>query len=109
MKKFLYISSVLIGAALFGCTDLDLIPEDTVTPESYFSNETELRLWTNAYYAMLPDADDLNDMCADDVVKNILSNVLFWATGFRPPRAAGIGATCAKSISISNIAETVTT
>ena len=86
MKKFLYISSVLIGAALFGCTDLDLIPEDTVTPESYFSNETELRLWTNAYYAMLPDADDLNDMCADDVVKNILSNVLL---GNRLPATEG--------------------
>lgn len=74
MKKFLYISSVLIGAALAGCTDLDLIPEDTVTPESYFTNETELRLWTNAYYAMLPDADELNAICADDVIKNILSD-----------------------------------
>lgn len=86
MKKFLYISSLLIGAALAGCTDLDLIPEDTVTPESYFSNETELRLWTNAYYAMLPDADDLNDMCADDVVKNILSDVLL---GNRLPATEG--------------------
>lgn len=86
MKKFLYISSLLIGAALFGCTDLDLIPEDTVTPESYFSNETELRLWTNAYYAMLPDADDLNDICADDVVKNILSDVLL---GNRLPATEG--------------------
>ena len=74
MKKYLYIFCTLTGAALMGCTDLDLIPEDTMAPENYFSSEEELRLWTNSYYGMLPGADDLNDICADDVIKNILDN-----------------------------------
>lgn len=74
MKKYLYIFCTLTGAALMGCTDLDLIPEDTMAPENYFSSEEELRLWTNAYYGMLPGADALNDICADDVIKNILDN-----------------------------------
>lgn len=74
MKKYLYIFCTLTGAALMGCTDLDLIPEDTMAPENYFSSEEELRQYTNAYYGMLPGADDLNDICADDVIKNILDN-----------------------------------
>ena len=37
MKKYLYIFCTLTGAALMGCTDLDLIPEDTMAPENYFS------------------------------------------------------------------------
>ena len=36
MKKYLYIFCTLTGAALMGCTDLDLIPEDTMAPENYF-------------------------------------------------------------------------
>ena len=74
MKKYLYIFCTLTGAALMGCTDLDLIPEDTMAPENYFSSEEELRQYTNAYYGMLPGADALNDICADDVIKNILDN-----------------------------------
>lgn len=62
MKKYLYIFCTLTGAALMGCTDLDLIPEDTMAPENYFSSEEELRQYTNAYYGMLPGADDLNDI-----------------------------------------------
>ena len=38
MKKYLYIFCTLTGAALMGCTDLDLIPEDTMAPENYFSS-----------------------------------------------------------------------
>lgn len=49
MKKYLYIFCALTGVALMGCTDLDLIPEDTMSPENYFSSEEELRLWTNQY------------------------------------------------------------
>ena len=74
MKKYLYIFCALTGVALMGCTDLDLIPEDTMSPENYFSSEEELRLWTNQYYGMFPGADNLNAICADDVIKNILSD-----------------------------------
>ena len=74
MKKYLDIFCALTGAALMGCTDLDLIPEDTMSPENYFSSEEELRLWTNQYYGMFPGADNLNAICADDVIKNILSD-----------------------------------
>jgi len=36
----------LLGAACSSC-DLTLIPEDTVTPQTFFKTETDLRLWTN--------------------------------------------------------------
>ena len=62
----------MTGAALMGCTDLDLIPEDTMAPENYFSSEEELRLWTNAYYGMLPGADALNDIYFNNYIKNNL-------------------------------------
>ena len=50
MKKYLYIFCTLTGAALMGCTDLDLIPEDTMAPENYFERRgaasvDEFLLW----------------------------------------------------------------
>ena len=99
MKKYLYIFCTLTGAALMGCTDLDLIPEDTMAPENYFSSEEELRLWTNAYYGMLPGADALNDICADDVIKNILDNEIFRQSYSRYRKSMGLGGfTCHKYV-----------
>lgn len=93
MKKYLYIFCTLTGAALMGCTDLDLIPEDTMAPENYFSSEEELRQYTNAYYGMLPGADALNDICADDVIKTSWITK-FWETVIRLPKVLGIGTIC---------------
>ena len=46
------LATILLGAACSSC-DLTLIPEDTVTPQTFFKTETDLRLWTNQFYTML--------------------------------------------------------
>ena len=43
------LATILLGAACSSC-DLTLIPEDTVTPQTFFKTETDLRLWTNQFY-----------------------------------------------------------
>jgi hypothetical protein len=42
------------GILLGSCTDMDQYPEDKLSPETYFSTETELALYTNQFYSMIP-------------------------------------------------------
>ena len=56
MKKiFIYLITLL---TLLGCNDsfLEKYPIDSLAPETFFRNETELRTYTNAFYNQLPDA-----------------------------------------------------
>ena len=58
------------AVAFTSCDDLlNLYPEDTVTPESYFKTATDFELWSNAFYTMLP-GQDITYMNCDDVVDN---------------------------------------
>lgn len=43
-------------AALCSCDDLDEFPKDKMSPESYFKSETELELYTNQFYSLMPSA-----------------------------------------------------
>lgn len=56
MKLTKYISAVLAVAALTGCTTMDQFPEDSMSPETFFSSETELEQFTNAFYSLMPAA-----------------------------------------------------
>ncbi|MBR5924178.1 MAG: RagB/SusD family nutrient uptake outer membrane protein [Bacteroidales bacterium] len=64
MKKILYL---IIAAALLASCDgfLTKLPETDLSPESYFSTEPELELWTNRYYGLLTDEDDATDVYDD--------------------------------------------
>lgn len=54
MKKILfYIGLLVIG--LSSC-DLDEFPMDELTPETFFKNENDLKLYTNSFYSMFPGA-----------------------------------------------------
>lgn len=77
MKKNIIIYLVLIISIFTGCQkQLDLLPEDTLNPDNYFSNATELRLWTNRFYALFDGADELAGQNADDNVDNSLGDVI---------------------------------
>ncbi len=75
-KNNLYSSLILLGAFAFSSCSLDLSPEDTLSPKTYFKNKLQLELWTNGFYAMLPDVDDLAKQNADDNISTELGETL---------------------------------
>ena len=68
-------ATILLGAACSSC-DLTLIPEDTVTPQTFFKTETDLRLWTNQFYTMLESPDNAAGLNADDMVDKSMGDVI---------------------------------
>ena len=69
------LATILLGAACSSC-DLTLIPEDTVTPQTFFKTETDLRLWTNQFYTMLESPDNAAGLNADDMVDKSMGDVI---------------------------------
>lgn len=69
------LATILLGAACSGC-DLTLIPEDTVTPQTYFQSEVDLRLWTNQFYTLLDSPDSAAGLNADDMVDKSMGDVI---------------------------------
>ena len=55
--------------------DITLYPEDTITPGSYFRNETDLQLFTNNFYAsVMPSATDIYADEADIIINPALKD-----------------------------------
>lgn len=50
--KIMLLLAVLYG--FFSCDDLNEFPEDELSPETYFSSSTELELYTNQFYSLMP-------------------------------------------------------
>lgn len=69
MKKIIISLSIVAAAlSLSSCEDfLTKTPETTLSPDTYFSSKAELDLWANKIYNdILPTADDLAELNADD-------------------------------------------
>lgn len=69
--------------SLSSCKDfLDIDPMDKLTPEQAFSSESNLKLYTNSFYTMLPDGpaiyqgDVLSDITVPNAVPNYISGRL---------------------------------
>ena len=56
--------------------DITLYPEDTITPGSYFRNETDLQLFTNNFYTALPSATDIYADEADIIINPALDDAI---------------------------------
>lgn len=69
------IACLVISFAFSGC-ELTKIPEDTLSPDSYFKNADQLELWTNSFYAQFDDAESIVGTNADDNIDNSLGDVL---------------------------------
>lgn len=55
MKKYIYAFSLLLCTS--SCADmLDRFPLDSLSPETYYNNEQELKTATNNFYGMFPGA-----------------------------------------------------
>lgn len=65
----------LLGSGLTSC-ELTKVPEDTISPDSYFQNASQLELWSNNFYAQLDNAETVVAANADDNIDNALGDVL---------------------------------
>lgn len=78
MKK--YITSITIFLAAFAMTScedfLTKAPETDLSPETFFKTAGECELWTNRFYStILPTAENLAELTADDHFTSGLNNV----------------------------------
>lgn len=73
MKKY-YILLAFIG--FFTSCELEMIPEDTMSPETYFNSSKQLEMWCNGYYTQLEEAASVAASNADDNIDNQLGDVL---------------------------------
>jgi hypothetical protein len=71
MKNKIYAITLWLGGCLFllvSC-DLDKKPLGALSPDTYFSNEEELRLYSNKFYVdVLPDGPDIYSENADAII-----------------------------------------
>lgn len=67
-------AAVLLSAS---CEDfLTKVPETDLSPDTFFTTEAELEMWTNNFYAeILPEADNLTAQVADDHYTSSLNAV----------------------------------
>ena len=91
MKKILSIISLSVAVLLSAsCEDfLTKVPETDLSPDTFFTTEAELEMWTNNFYAeILPEADNLTAQVADDHYTSSLDAI---EKGTRSPSSASWG------------------
>lgn len=71
--KFIYLS---IFCHLASSCEMNLLPEDTLSPSTYFANAEQLDLWSNGFYTQLETPEDLTGQDADDRIENNMGEVL---------------------------------
>lgn len=52
LKKYIFI--IATAAVMTACTDIDQVPEDRLSPDTYFLSEAELAQYTNSFYTLEP-------------------------------------------------------
>lgn len=75
MKKYIVIFASLLLAAT-GCDLLNTTPESTLNKESFFKTETDLRLFSDAFYAQFDDNGKFYQAQSDHFINLNLSNEL---------------------------------
>lgn len=73
ITKYKTLLVVIVALFCSSCEDiLDKYPEDKLFPETYFTTEEEIKLYTNGFYSILPTAENIGRESADAVVINEL-------------------------------------
>ena len=88
MKKTIF-ASLFVLLCVTSCDFLNEVPQDRLSPESYFKTETDLQLFTNPLYDNLLDKDAYEHQ-SDHCIHINLSNELHGGT-FRTVPATGGG------------------
>ncbi|MBD5233045.1 MAG: RagB/SusD family nutrient uptake outer membrane protein [Bacteroidales bacterium] len=88
--KSAYIISAAIGlAGIVSSCDLDLTPESSLSPETYFRKAADLELATNRFYLQEPEFDDIASEPSDLVVDKGASNSLYYSNMRTVPGSGG--------------------
>lgn len=72
MKKISFFV-VLTSVLLLSACSMDKYPEDKLSPETYFSSEQELRLYTNYFYKLMPTGTEMYEEEGDHFVAPVPS------------------------------------
>lgn len=73
MKKIIFLFAIIL---LVQSCDLEKYPLDSVSPNTFFETENELKLYTNSFYNMLPSAEGVYNETVDNIIKNSLTDEL---------------------------------
>ena len=78
MKTTKYRKLLLLPVlAVFSACDLNLVPEDRVTPSTFFNTESNLELFTNNFYpSILPGGDAIYADEADGIIAPLLKDAI---------------------------------
>ncbi len=90
MRKFILpIITIVLG--LSSCGLLDKNPKDRLVPETYFRNETDLKLFSNSFYDNLFTKEPFDRQSDIFFEKGTLSDELYAGTNRTPTPNAGTG------------------
>ena len=73
MKTKYFLLAGVAAMALASC-NLDEYPKDSVSPNTFFKTEKELKLYSNQFYTLLPDASDFYQESSDFTVHSLSYN-----------------------------------
>ena len=77
MKRYTRIFVAVSAAVMtLSACDLNLIPEDEVSPENYFETESDCLLWSNKFYSQLlesPSLGSTTDLCMTNGISAYVS------------------------------------
>ncbi len=77
MKKFIQITLLILMVAGVGCKDdlLDTTPQDKIDAQTFFNTATDLEVYTNGFYEMLPTTEVYTDDAnSDNLIPLIVSD-----------------------------------
>ena len=75
--KTAYIAGLVGMAAMVTSCDLNLVPESSLSPDTYFTKAADLELATNRFYLLEPGFDDIDVEPSDLVVDKSATNSLY--------------------------------
>jgi len=76
MKKKYSLFGLIIGLIFFASCEMNNLPLDSISPNTFFNTENDLRLYTNSFYNMLPSAEGVYNEKIDNVVSSDLADEL---------------------------------
>lgn len=89
MRNINIFATLLAMSTLVSC-NLDVISQDSISPDTYFSKESELKLYTNQFYTLEPDAEDIYNEPSNLIVSgNTLPAVMVGVTRTIPSNGGG--------------------
>lgn len=76
MKKKYSLFGFVLGLMFMASCDMNNLPLDSISPNTFFNTENDLRLYTNSFYNMLPSAEGVYNEKVDNVVSTDLADEL---------------------------------